>query len=138
MQYNLSLLERAPCLVAFLPWACGESVSLCGSVPGVRCDRGAAGNRESCVVEQPESRSPLGVGFALASRITTVGMAFALPPAIGFVVDRWLGTTLVATLIGVLLGFVAGVLQTVRMAQQLSPGPVRRRPDRDDRTDRPT
>lgn len=90
------------------------------------------------MVEQPESQSPLGVGFALASRITTVGIAFALPPAIGFVVDRWLGTTLVATLIGVLLGFVAGILQTVRMAQQLSPGPARRRPARDDRTDRPT
>ncbi len=90
------------------------------------------------MVEQPESRSPFGVGFALASRITTVGMAFALPPAIGFVVDRWLRTTLVATLIGALLGIVAGVLQTVRLAQQLSPGPAQRRPNRDDGRDRPT
>lgn len=138
MQYNLSVLERPPCLGVFSPRACGESAGRFGGIPGVRRDRGAAGDRESCVVEQPESRSPLGVGFALASRITTVGMAFALPPAIGFVVDRWLGTTLVATLIGALLGFVAGILQTVRMAQQLSPGPARRRPDRDDRTDRPT
>jgi F0F1-type ATP synthase assembly protein I len=90
------------------------------------------------MVEQPESRSSLGMGFDIAARITTVGVAFALPPAIGLGVDRWLGTTLVATLIGVLLGLVAGVLQTVRLAQQLSSGPVRRPLDRDDRPGKPT
>ena len=75
---------------------------------------GAAGKLESCVVEQPEPRSPLGVGLELASRVTTIGLEFALPAAAGYGLDSWLRTMPVATVIGVVLGFLVGMLHAVR------------------------
>jgi hypothetical protein len=65
------------------------------------------------------------VGLELASRITTIGLEFALPPVAGFGVDYWLGTTPAATLIGAVLGFVVGMLHAVRMSSELAPGPRR-------------
>lgn len=82
--------------------------------------------RESCVAEHPKPRSPLGVGLELASRITTVGLEFALPAVIGFAVDYWLHSTPVGTLIGAFLGFAVGMLHAVRMAKDLAGGPTRR------------
>ncbi len=109
---------------------------------GAAC--GAAGKLESCVVEHPESRSPLGVGLEVASRIMTIGLEFALPAAAGYGLDSWLGTTPWATLAGAVLGFLAGMLHSVRMARDLSgasSGPARRPADArgpGDRLDKPT
>jgi F0F1-type ATP synthase assembly protein I len=80
------------------------------------------------VVEQPESRSPLAVGLDLASRVTTIGLEFALPVAGGYGVDSWLGTMPAGTITGAVLGFLAGMLHAVRMSRELSgipgkPGP---------------
>ena len=105
--------------------------------------RGAAGELESCVVEHPEPRSPLGVGLEIASRITTIGLEFALPAAVGFGLDSWMGTIPAATLIGALLGFLAGMFHSVRMARDLSrdtrsPGARAAGKGRDDRLDKPT
>jgi ATP synthase protein I len=77
------------------------------------------------VADQREPRSPLGVGLELASRITTIGLEFALPPMAGFGVDRWLGTAPVGTIVGSVLGFVVGMLHAVRMSSDLAPGPRR-------------
>jgi ATP synthase protein I len=77
------------------------------------------------VADQREPRSPLGVGLELASRITTIGLEFALPPMAGFGVDRWLGTTPVGTIVGSVLGFAVGMLHTVRMSSSLADGPRR-------------
>jgi F0F1-type ATP synthase assembly protein I len=71
------------------------------------------------VANQPEERSALGVGIEWSSRITTVALGFSVPPVIGFIVDRWLGWAPVATLVGILVGFVSGLLQTVRLASGL-------------------
>ncbi len=79
------------------------------------------------MADQREPRSPLGVGLELASRITTIGLEFALPPVAGFGVDYWLGTTPAATITGAVLGFVAGMLHAVRLSSELASGP--RRPD---------
>ena len=87
---------------------------------GAAC--GAAGKLESCVVEHPEPRSPLGVGLELASRITTIGLEFALPAAAGYGLDSWLGTTPAATLIGAVLGFLAGMFH----CRADGPGTLRR------------
>jgi len=109
---------------------------------GAAC--GAAGELESCVVEHPEPRSPLGVGLEVASRIMTIGLEFALPAAAGYGLDSWLGTTPWATLAGAVLGFLAGMLHSVRMARDLSgapSGPARRPADGrgpGDRLDKPT
>jgi hypothetical protein len=53
-------------------------------------------------------------------------MSFAIPPLAGFGLDRWMGWSPVATLLGVVAGFVAGMLQTVKLARHL--------PGRTDRT----
>ncbi len=80
------------------------------------------------MADQPEPRSPLGVGLELASRITTIGLEFALPPMAGFGVDYWLGTTPAGTIAGAVVGFLVGMLHTVRMSSDLATGP--RRPGR--------
>jgi hypothetical protein len=89
------------------------------------------------VVEQPDSRSSLAKGFGLASRLTTIGLEFALPAVGGYGLDAWLGTMPAATITGAVLGFLMGMLHAVRMAREFSgadrgptgkPGP-RGRPD---------
>ncbi len=79
------------------------------------------------MVEQPVPRSPLGVGLDLASKVTTIGLEFALPAAGGYGLDAWLGTRPAATVAGVILGFIVGMLHAVRMSRELSshPGPPR-------------
>ncbi len=72
------------------------------------------------MVEKPESRSSLGVGLDLASRVTTIGLEFALPAAAGYGLDSWLGTMPAATVCGVVLGFIVGMLHAVRMSREMS------------------
>jgi ATP synthase protein I len=66
------------------------------------------------------------VGFAWASRITTLALEFAVPAVIGVGLDRWLGTSPGATIAGAILGFVIFMLHTLRLAKELPAGPVRR------------
>lgn len=68
---------------------------------------------------QHQQRSALAVGVEWASKVSTIAMGFSVPPLIGFGVDRWCGSTPVATLVGVLLGFVSGLFQTLRLAKDL-------------------
>ena len=76
-----------------------------------------AGRRETQMAKQPEQRSALAIGIGVASRVTTVALGFSVPPLIGFALDRWWGSTPVATLIGIVLGFVSGLLGTIRLAK---------------------
>jgi ATP synthase protein I len=78
------------------------------------------------VVERPESRTSLALGMEWASRVTTIGLEFALPAVLGFGVDSWLHTTPAATIIGTVLGFATGMSHAVRMARQLANGSGRR------------
>lgn len=91
------------------------------------------------MVEKPEPRSSLGVGLDLASRVTTIGLEFALPAAAGYGLDSWLGTMPVATVSGVVLGFVVGMLHVLRMSREMSGGFNRPAGERTPpgRTDRP-
>jgi F0F1-type ATP synthase assembly protein I len=84
---------------------------------------GASVNWESCVVERPDSRSSFALGMDWASRVTTIGLEFALPIALGFGVDSWLHTTPAGTIIGAVLGFATGMSHAVRIARQLGGGP---------------
>jgi F0F1-type ATP synthase assembly protein I len=60
------------------------------------------------------------VGLELASRVTTIGLGFALPPVLGYGLDHWLGSTPAATIIGAVLGFATGMMTTLKTAEQLS------------------
>ncbi len=81
---------------------------------------GARRERESCVVKHQESRSSLALGMEWASRVTTIGLMFALPALVGYGVDRWLHTAWAGTIAGAGLGFVTGMVQTMRMSRQLA------------------
>jgi F0F1-type ATP synthase assembly protein I len=72
------------------------------------------------------SRSALALGFEWASRVTTIGLEFALPTLLGLGLDYELGSAPLATIVGSVLGFVTGMMHTVRMARQISDESSRR------------
>jgi Putative F0F1-ATPase subunit Ca2+/Mg2+ transporter len=78
-----------------------------------------AGKWGSQVAKQPEQRPAFAVGVEWASRVSTIAMAFSLPPLIGFGLDRWWTSGPIFTLLGVLLGFVGGLLEILRLARQI-------------------
>lgn len=65
------------------------------------------------------------MAFDLASKVTTIGLEFALPAAAGYGVDSWLGTMPAATVCGVILGFIVGMLHAVRMSRTMNDNPRR-------------
>jgi F0F1-type ATP synthase assembly protein I len=67
-----------------------------------------------------EPRSKLAVGIEWASRVTTVGFMFALPPLLGAWLDQWRGTSPLGVLFGAVLGFGAGMAQVLRIAREES------------------
>jgi ATP synthase protein I len=60
----------------------------------------------------------MAVGWEWASRVTTVGLEFALPPVLGALIDRRLGWTPALTMVGAVLGFVVGMLHLLRIARE--------------------
>jgi hypothetical protein len=68
-------------------------------------------------VGRPQSRSFLAVGMDWAARVTTIALEFALPPLLGFWADRWCGTVPWLSVTGAVLGFAAGMLHVLRLAQ---------------------
>lgn len=72
------------------------------------------------MVNQPEPRSNLSVGMQWASRVSTIGMEFALPPLLGVALDRWWRTSPLITIIGALVGFAVGMMHILRIARESS------------------
>jgi ATP synthase protein I len=69
----------------------------------------------------------MAVGWEWASRVTTVGLEFALPPLLGYRIGRWLGCIPALTVVGAVLGFVVGMMHVLRIARE---GPGGQTPDR--------
>lgn len=65
-----------------------------------------------------EPRSNLSVGMQWASRISAVGMEFAVPPVLGILLDRWWGTSPLATIVGMFLGFAVGMRHLLEIAHE--------------------
>jgi F0F1-type ATP synthase assembly protein I len=57
----------------------------------------------------------MAVAMALASQITAVAAEMAVPPLLGYWVDRWLGTGFVFVALGAILGLVVGMATLLRM-----------------------
>jgi F0F1-type ATP synthase assembly protein I len=53
-----------------------------------------------------------------ASRISTIGLEFALPPLMGVGLDRWWHTRPWFTILGSLLGFAVGMWHILRIARE--------------------
>jgi hypothetical protein len=90
-----------------------------------RDDRG--GNRETIVIQKPESRSALSVGYYWCARVTTMGLEFVIPAMLGFGLDRWLKTSPWITVIGAFFGLGLFTSQVFRLAKELAP-PSQRKP----------
>ena len=77
-----------------------------------------AWGRGSGTCPDPNVVPPLSVGMEWASRISTVGLEFALPPLAGAGLDRWWGTSPWATVLGAVLGFAVGMMHILRIARE--------------------
>ncbi len=73
---------------------------------------------ESCVSRPDESRSNLAIGMQWASRVTSVGLEFVVPPLLGHLADRRLGTSPLVLLIGSVVGFALGMMHILRFARE--------------------
>jgi ATP synthase protein I len=51
------------------------------------------------------------------SRITSISMEMVLPGVLGYFVDQWLGTKLVFLILGLILGFVGGIWQLIKLTK---------------------
>ncbi len=69
-------------------------------------------------MSKPEDRSNLSIGIEWASRISTVGLEFALPPLVGAYIDSRTHTSPLVTLVGVVLGFAVGMWHILRIARE--------------------
>ena len=68
----------------------------------------SVGKRETCVTQKPDPRSAVSIGLDWGTRITTIGLEFALPAFLGFGLDRWWNTSPWMTLAGAFLGLAIG------------------------------
>ena len=55
-----------------------------------------------------------------ASRATTIGLEFALPPLLGALGDRRWKTAPWLTVVGAVLGFAVGMMHILRLAREKS------------------
>jgi F0F1-type ATP synthase assembly protein I len=65
------------------------------------------------------------MSFEWASKVSTIALSFTLPAVVGFLIDRWSGSSPIATLIGVVLGFVVGLMQILQLSREISGPPAR-------------
>ncbi len=71
-------------------------------------------------MNRPEPRSTLSVGMQWASRVSTIGLEFALPALLGVYADRWWALRPLATVVGAVAGFAVGMMHILRIARQES------------------
>ena len=64
------------------------------------------------------SRSSPASAVAWVSRITSLGLEFALPAVGGFYLDKYLHSRPIALIAGSILGFAAGMVHILRIARE--------------------
>jgi F0F1-type ATP synthase assembly protein I len=57
-------------------------------------------------------------GMRTASRVLSIGLAFALPPLAGYGLDLLCGTGALLTIVGGFLGFAAGLVHILMIARE--------------------
>jgi len=77
------------------------------------------------VIQKPAGRSALSIGMDWGTRVTTIGLEFALPAFLGFGLDRWWGTAPWMTVLGSFLGVGMGMLHVIRLASEPPDSPRR-------------
>jgi ATP synthase protein I len=70
------------------------------------------------VPDQRDQPPPLVTAVQWVSRITSIALEMALPGALGYWLDRRLGTGFLLLIVGVVLGFVTGLIRLIGLARQ--------------------
>lgn len=74
---------------------------------------------------RPVPQSLVSLGVRWATRVTSIGLEFALPALLGGYLDRRFGTGSLLTILGAVFGFVAGMVHLMAIAREeakASPG----------------
>ncbi len=64
-----------------------------------------------------DGRNAVTRGYVLASRVTSIGMQMAIPPAIGWWADGRLNSTPWLLSLGAVVGFVVSLLELLKLAK---------------------
>ena len=64
-----------------------------------------------------DGRSAMARGYVVASRVTSIGIQMAIPPAIGWWADEKFKTSPWLVILGAVLGFVISMLELVKLAK---------------------
>jgi F0F1-type ATP synthase assembly protein I len=73
---------------------------------------------ESSDRETDDDRSPFAIGYAWAMRITGIGIESVLPCLGGIWIDRRLGTVVLFTFLGLLLGGFIGFMHLLKIVRE--------------------
>jgi hypothetical protein len=82
------------------------------------------------VNQEPDGRSAFSIGMDWGTRVTTIGLEFALPAFLGFGLDRWWSTAPWMTILGAFMGLGIGMVHLVRLASELSASTQKRQSTR--------
>jgi hypothetical protein len=88
---------------------------------------GLPARRECCarqlVTIPPDDRSPAAKAYQWATRIMVVSLEMVLPSLVGYWLDRQLGTVLVFTIIGSVLGCTGGLWHLIHLTRTETDSP---------------
>ncbi len=79
------------------------------------------------MARERDGRSAASVGFEWGTRVTSIGLEFAVPAALGHGLDRWLGTGPRLAVVGAVLGMAVGMMHVLRLPAELARDAERRR-----------
>jgi F0F1-type ATP synthase assembly protein I len=68
----------------------------------------------------PDDRSALARALELGSLATTIALEMVVPIVLGLLLDRWLGTKAVFTIVGGVVGMAGGLWQLIRLSRELT------------------
>lgn len=67
-----------------------------------------------------DGRNAVARGYVIASRVTSIGMQMAIPPAIGWWADGKLNTAPWLLVLGTVMGFAVSLIEIVNLANASS------------------
>ena len=69
--------------------------------------------------KSPDDRPDYISAMQWVSQITSISLGMVLPGVLGYyLLDRWLGTRAVFLILGLIMGFVGGIWQLIKLAKQ--------------------
>lgn len=74
-------------------------------------------------IPSPGSSSRRAAFIRTANEISSVGYSMAVPPGLGYLADRYFGSTPIGLIIGAVLGFLSGTLQLFKLAKKFTSRP---------------